>query len=135
MANFCPACGSSLTNQAVNYCPYCGAQINASQTTATYSNGNDLSNVLGTLVTVSLIGGLTRQLYYYGGRYFLDPYCRRPYGMPHRILHYHPVPPRRFGGPRPLGRPMWRPMGPMGGPRPMGPMGGPRGPHGPRGGR
>ncbi|MDE7301641.1 MAG: zinc ribbon domain-containing protein, partial [Clostridia bacterium] len=91
MANFCPNCGSTLTDTTANYCPYCGAQINAAQTTASYSDNGDLTNVLGTLVTVSLVGGLTRQLYYYGGRYFIDPYCRHPYGFPHRILHYHPV--------------------------------------------
>jgi hypothetical protein len=70
------------------------------------------------LVTVSLIGGLTRRLYYYGGRYFLDPYCRRPYGSPHLIC----------GGP--MGGPHG---GPMGGPH-GGPGGGHGGPGGPRGG-
>lgn len=75
---------------------------------------------LGTLVAVSLLGGMTRQLYYYGGRYFLDPYCRRPFLSPHLIM----------GGHRPIGRP---PMGGMHGPG--GPHGGFGGPHGgPHGG-
>lgn len=134
MANYCPNCGQSV-DSAASFCPSCGAALNGgsntyNNTNAGYSNtaGNAFSaasGILGTLVAVSLVGGLTRQLYYYGGRYFLDPYCRRPFASPHLIMGPHR---------------MIRPMGPVGGFRPPmgggfhGPMGGPRG-GGPRGGR
>jgi hypothetical protein len=135
MANFCSNCGQAVTSSDT-YCPSCGAQLNGGvSNTANYSNANSgvatgantVSGILGTLVTVSLIGGLTRQLYYYGGRYFLDPYCHRPYGSPHLICGRPPM-----GGPMggPRGGHMGGPMGggPRGGgPRGGGPMGGPRG--------
>ena len=136
MANFCPNCGSALYDTNAAYCPTCGAAINSSAyTNSTAYTGNTMNNVeatvagaLGTLVAVTIAGGITRQLYYRGGRYFLDPMCHNPFvGRimgPHRPL----PPPHPMGGPRP---PMGGgPHGPMGGPR--GPMGGPHG--GPRGG-
>jgi hypothetical protein len=138
MANYCPNCGQTVSS-GDRFCASCGTQLvggttnnntnyAATNTTSGTSNGvssglGTAAGILGTLVTVSLIGGLTRQLYYYGGRYFLDPYCRRPYMSPHLIC----------------GRPPMGPMGgPMGGPRGGGfggPMGGPHGgPGGPGGG-
>lgn len=150
MANFCPNCGSSV-NPNVMFCPVCGTALSGVSNTQYNNNQNynygyqhpvdntssTIGTVLGTLVAVNLIGGLTRQLYYYGGRYYYDPYCRCPFMDMHRIM----------GRPRPMLRPMFGrpPMGPppmhrppMGGHRPpMGrpPMGGPRPPMGgPRGG-
>lgn len=128
MANYCPNCGSSISG--ANYCPNCGAQINADGTaygastgSAASSAGTVAASVLGTLVTVSLVNGLTRRLYYYGGRYFLDPYCRRPFGSPHMIM----------GGPRPVHGGMG--MAPRGGGMRGPGGGGMRGPGGgPRGG-
>ncbi len=125
MANYCPNCGTNVDNSA-SYCPNCGTMLNASYTNTTASantTSTSTGDILGTLVAVSLIGGLTRQLYYYNGRYFLDPYCRRPFGSPHMIL----------GRPRPMGM---HPMPPHGGPRGFGGSRGFGGPHGggPRGG-
>lgn len=134
MANYCPNCGQCVGDGAA-YCSACGTALNGNAT-ASAANGNSAAStagtVLGTLVAVNLIGGLTRQLYFYNGRYFLDPYCRRPFGSPHMIVGRH----------RPIGM---RPMPPHGGiPGPRGPMrprgdfhGGPPGgrPGGPHGGR
>jgi hypothetical protein len=130
MANYCPNCGQSVS-VGDSYCSSCGAQLAGGATnnntayantnTNTTSGVNTAAGILGTLVTVSLLGGLTRQLYYYGGRYFLDPYCHRPFLSPHLICGrhmgvYHGGP---MGGPH---------GGPMGGPHGGGPHGG--GPHG-----
>jgi hypothetical protein len=135
MANFCPNCGQNVSTSD-RFCAACGAQLTGDTTAAktytdtsvntTATTTNTTSDILGTLVTVSLIGGLTRQLYYYGGRYFLDPYCHNPFMSPHLICGRHMPPPMR-----PMGGPHGGPMG--GGPRGGGPMGGPRG-GGPRGG-
>lgn len=143
MANFCYSCGSSVDPNAL-FCPVCGAALNG-----TAQNGNQyqqpvqsappvndagstMGSILGTLVAVNLIGGLTRQLYYYGGRYYLDPYCRRPFMDMHMIRGGHrpihrPPPPPPVGRPPVIGRP---PIGrpPVGGPRPGGPHHGPVGP-------
>lgn len=147
MANFCSNCGSSV-NDSMTFCPACGHALHKSAATqsaafdtaqsATYAAqpqntgfdaGSAAIGALGTLVAVNLIGGLTRQLYFRGGRYYLDPYCRRPFGNPHLIL-----------GRRMLGRPFmpppppFVPRPPMGMHPPMhrGPMSRP--PMGPRGG-
>lgn len=129
MANYCPNCGRSV-DAGASFCSNCGAALNGntnaqgSAYTSPSPAASAAGGILGTLVAVSLIGGLTRRLYYYGGRYYLDPYCRRPFMDMHRII----------GGPRFIGGPHGGPRGPMGlgGPgRPMGPGG-----HGgPRGGR
>lgn len=177
MANFCPNCGSAV-NQTDTFCPTCGSAIvgstsglpagvpiNTPPPTRQYYQSvppvqSTASNILGTLVAVNLINGLTRQLYYYGGRYYLDPYCRNPFlqmgmivGRHRRIYRRHPImppPPHPLHRPHrpapppppPISRafnrrPGPRPGGPMGGPRPGGPGGPrPRGPRpgGPRGG-
>ncbi|MDE7071493.1 MAG: zinc ribbon domain-containing protein [Clostridia bacterium] len=154
MANFCPHCGSGLKAGAT-HCSSCGAGVCATNDTAYSQSSNTyvsvdtsdiVANAVGTLVAVTLVGGLTRQLYYHGGRYYHDPMCHRPFvGRimgPHRTIHIHighHAPIGRMhpmgGGPRgPIGRPRplgGGPRGPMGGPRPMG--GGPHG-GGPRGG-
>jgi hypothetical protein len=139
MANYCPNCGQSVSTSD-RFCAACGASLDGSSTggtaysgtTATTTSGvssglNTATGILGTLVTVSLIGGLTRQLYYYGGRYFLDPYCHRPYMTPHLICGR----PMGMGMHPPMGGPHGGPHGGMGGPH--GGMGGPHG-GGPRGG-
>lgn len=119
MANYCPNCGAAVDPSA-SYCSSCGAAVNGVAGTAAPSAAGGIASAamgaLGTLVAVSLIGGATRRLYYYGGRYFLDPYCRRPFASPHLILGG----PRFLGGPRPMGGF----HGPMGGPRGGGPRGG-----------
>lgn len=137
MANYCSNCGSKADNNA-SYCSNCGSPLNgtssyASQTATTTST----SDILGTLVAVSLVGGITRQLYYYNGRYFFDPYCRRPFVGP-RIIGPH----RPMGmphGPAPHGMFRGAPHGPGGFGGPHGGPGGFGGPHGgpggPRGGR
>ena len=141
MANFCPYCGSGLKAGAT-HCSSCGAGVSATnnstntQSTTVNINNNASSAVadtVGTLVAVTLAGGLTRQLYYHCGRYYHDPMCHRPFvgsiiGPP-RHIHIH------VGPHRPMGRPHPMPGGPhrpIGGPHPMG--GGPRGggPRGPR---
>jgi hypothetical protein len=144
MANYCPNCGQSVS-ASDRFCSSCGAALDGSTANTTYATNtanvsagttssgvNTVAGILGTLVTVSLIGGLTRQLYYYGGRYFLDPYCRRPYGSPHlicgRFMGGHPMmggPHGGFGGPG--GGPHGGGFGgPGGGPRGGGPGGGHR---------
>ncbi len=142
MANFCPHCGSGLKAGAT-HCSSCGAGVCAtdtaySQPSNSYVNVNTsdiVADAVGTLVAVTLVGGLTRQLYYHGGRYYHDPMCHRPFvGRimgPHRPIHIH------IGHHAPIGRmhPMGGgPRGPIGRSRPLG--GGPRGPMGggPRGG-
>lgn len=135
MANFCLNCGCAMSDPYASFCPSCGAALNAAGTTYNQSTnsanyaGAAAAGALGTLVAVTLAGGLTRRLYYRGGRYFLDPMCRNPFmGRimgPHRPVPMRPHGP--MGGPRPMGpRPMG-PRGPMGGPRGRGPGGGPRG--------
>lgn len=137
MANYCPNCGTSVDTGA-SFCPNCGTALSggsytSNSTASTNNSATNAGNILGTLVAVSLIGGLTRQLYYYNGRYFLDPYCRRPFGSPHMIIGRHrpigmrPMHPHMGGG-------MRGPMRPHGGPHGGGfHGGGPRG-GGPRGG-
>ncbi len=129
MANFCPNCGNSVSSSDA-YCPNCGCALNASGTAASSgttsgsSTGSGVAKgVVGTLVAVTLLNGLTRNLYYYGGRYYMDPYCRNPYmgGIIGR--------PRPIGGPRPHGPMIGGPRGGMGGPH-GGPHGGMGGPHG-----
>ncbi len=110
MANYCSNCGNSVSSSA-SFCSNCGVSLNQDSSTSginsssntTTSNGG---NILGTLVAVSLFGGITRQLYYYNGRYFLDPYCRNPFIGP-RILGHH----------RPMGGIFHHPVGPRGGMR------------------
>ncbi len=139
MANFCPNCGSQVTDKD-SFCPNCGTPLTQTAGGVQYTDNTQgvstgaaaatgaAAGALGTLVAVTLASGLTRNLYYRGGRYFLDPYCRNPFmgaiRGPHRVI----------GGPaiRPAARPMG---GRIGGARPMGgaPRGGPRG-GGPRGG-
>ncbi len=113
MANYCSNCGNSVESSAT-YCSNCGTALNGGPSISNSTGNNSGSatsaagTILGTLVTVSLLGGLTRQLYYYNGRYFLDPYCRNPFVGP-RILghrrhmmgmHRGPMHPRGgFGGP------------------------------------
>ena len=121
MANFCPHCGSGLKAGAT-HCSSCGAGVCTtdtaySQPSNSYVNVNTsdiVADAVGTLVAVTLVGGLTRQLYYHGGRYYHGPFVGRIMG-PHRPIH--------IGHHAPIGR-----MHPMGG-GPRGPMGG-----GPRGG-
>ena len=140
MANFCSNCGASVDPNASD-CPQCGNPLsgtaNANSNTAT--GGMNGADILGTLVTVSLVGGLMRQLYFYNGCYYMDPYCRHPFASPHLILGMHRPRPR-MGWTRFMGAPphMGGLRGPMGGHHrcgPGGPMGGPRGPMGggPRG--
>ncbi|MCD7728390.1 MAG: zinc-ribbon domain-containing protein [Clostridia bacterium] len=144
MANYCSYCGASVSSND-SYCPNCGAALNASvnnnNNTQAASNTSSAATgaaagILGTLVAVTLTTGLTRNLYYYGGRYYLDPYCRRPFvgGIrgPHHMVGPGPRGPRGGPGPRGgMGGP--RGGGPGGGPRGGGPGGGPRG-GGPGGG-
>ena len=79
MANFCPNCGSAV-NQTDTFCPTCGSAIvgstsglpagvpiNTPPPTQQYYQSvppvqSTASNILGTLVAVNLINGLTRQL-------------------------------------------------------------------------
>jgi hypothetical protein len=140
MANYCPNCGNTVSADN-RFCPSCGTSLTGGTTGATTTTAatggttaglGTATGILGTLVTVSLIGGLTRQLYYYGGRYFLDPYCHRPFMSPHLICGRHMGWHRPMGGGPHGGGPMGggpHGGGPMGGgPHGGGPMGG--GPHG-----
>lgn len=90
MANYCPSCGKSVDSDAA-FCKSCGKALNGSD--SNYSNNSSsskkTSDILGTLVTVSLIGGLTKRLYFHNGRYFLDPHCRRPFVGPGIIGPHH----------------------------------------------
>lgn len=92
MANYCPNCGNNVDSNA-SFCSNCGTALNGgANTNGNTTTANDSSStankVLGTLVTVTLLGGLTRQLYYHNGRYFMDPYCRNPFMGP-RIIGHH----------------------------------------------
>lgn len=126
---FCPNCGSQVNG---NFCSNCGANVNGNTTNYnnTQSAGSTAAGVVGTLVTVGLLSGLTQQLYYMNGVYYYDRFCRRPFPMGMIGIPHH-----RMGIHRPMGmRPMPGPRGPMGSPRGIG------GPHGgghiggPRGG-
>lgn len=135
---FCPNCGSQVNG---NFCSNCGCNVNGGSTNCnnTTSSGSTAGNVLGTLVTVGLLSGLTQQLYYMNGMYYYDRFCRRPFpmsmiGIPHHRMHMRPMGMRPMPGPRgPMGGGhIGGPRGPMGG----GHMGGPRGGgHGPGGHR
>ncbi len=137
MANYCPNCGNQVNNGDM-YCSNCGNSLSgstsySSSNTATSTSG--AGDILGTLVAVSLVGGLTRELYFHNGRYFLDPYCRRPFRGA-RIIGHHPMHPPihhtpRMGGPR---GGFGSPHG-MGGPHGGAPRGGMGGPRGGMGGR
>lgn len=114
MANYCPNCGNQVNNGDM-YCSNCGNSLSggANYTNTSTSTAGD---IVGTLVAVSLASGITRELYFHHGRYFLDPYCRHPFGGP-RVLGHCPMgmhPPRMHG--------------PRGG-APRGGFGGPRGGH------
>lgn len=123
MGNYCPNCGINVDNDA-SYCKNCGTALNGNNNQNAYTdNSLNAGNILGTLVAVNLIGGLTRQLYFYNGRYFLDPYCRRPFIGPRIIGPHRPIPPRGHIG-----------MGPRPGGMHRGPGGMHRGPGGFRGG-
>lgn len=118
---FCPNCGSQVNG---NFCSNCGCNVNGGSTNCNNaaSSGSTAGNVLGTLVTVGLLSGLTQQLYYMNGMYYYDRFCRRPFpmsmiGIPHHRMHMRPMP-----GPR----------GPMGGGHIGGPRGGGHGPGGHR---
>ena len=130
MANFCPYCGSGLKAGAT-HCSSCGAGVCATNDAKTNTSDSVVGAVVGTLVAVTLAGGLTRQLYYHRGRYFIDPMCHNPFGGriigPHRPIHIHIGHHTSIGRMHPIGG---GPRGPLGRPRPIG---GPRG-GGPRGG-
>lgn len=135
MANYCPNCGISVDSDAA-FCKNCGTALNSSYTNQNTTNNSSVNtgDILGTLVAVSLVGGLTRQLYFYNGRYFLDPYCRRPFVGPRIIGPHHPIGPRGPIGMRPhhmggMHHGGHRGPGGFGGPRGGGPggFGGPRG--------
>ncbi len=90
MANYCPNCGNQVNN-GDSFCSSCGSSLSGgSSYTQNTTSSTSVGDILGTLVAVSLVGGLTRDLYYYQGRYFLDPYCRRPFRGA-RILGHHPM--------------------------------------------
>lgn len=76
--NFCPNCGSKLTSG--NFCSSCGANLTqTTQGNMNNSRNNIAGNLLGTLVTVSLVNGLTKNLYLNNGNYYYDKQCRRPF--------------------------------------------------------
>jgi len=125
MAKYCQNCGYEVPSDA-NFCPSCGSSLNSSNSSYTKSNSNESSSntaeILGTLVTVGLLSGLTQQLFYRNGMYYYDRYCMRPYPMHliHSYWHHGPRPmPGGFG-------PGFRPGGMMRGGAPRG-FGGPHG--------
>lgn len=91
MANYCPNCGNQVNN-GDSFCSNCGMALGGGTgyTNTQNSSSTSAGDILGTLVAVSLVGGLTRELYFHNGRYFLDPYCRRPFRGA-RILGHHPM--------------------------------------------
>lgn len=116
---YCPNCGSNVGSG--NFCSMCGASLNSNATNT--NTTSTASNILGTVVAVSLLSGLTRQLYWHNGMYYYDPYCRRPFPM-NMVMPGFRMGPRRIGGFAPPG------PGPGGirrpGPGPHGGFGGPR---------
>lgn len=78
--NFCPNCGSQMPANT-NFCPNCGANFSTGfQQGGILGNGaNTARNLLGTLVTVSLVNGLTKKLYQRGNNYYYDQNCTRPF--------------------------------------------------------
>lgn len=82
MSNFCTVCGSRL-NGKVNFCGNCGASVGNQNTNSfnNFNNANSMNqnNILGTLVTVSLINGLTKNLYLKDDKYYTDAQCRHPF--------------------------------------------------------
>lgn len=134
MANYCPNCGNQVNNGDM-YCSNCGNSLSGA---TNYSNSNiamssGAGDILGTLVVVSLVGGLTRELYFHNGRYFLDPYCRRPFRGA-RIIGHHPMRPPMMGG-HCCRMPHTPRMGGLRGGAPRGGMGHPGGGMGGRPGR
>lgn len=89
--NFCILCGTKLND---NICPNCGTNYNEDekQQTKNANNVNNSSsskqskasnilgggvgkNILGALVTVALLNGLTKKLYKKDGNYYTDKNC------------------------------------------------------------
>lgn len=80
--NFCPNCGNKITSNT-NFCTSCGANL-GQNTQSGFGlglgmNNNLAKNILGTLVTVTLVNGLTKKLYQKDGNFFYDAKCSRPY--------------------------------------------------------
>lgn len=90
--NFCILCGTKLND---NICPNCGTNYNednnkqnetviSNNTTGFQNQTNKVSNILnrgvgknilGALVTVALLNGLTKKLYKKDGNYYTDKNC------------------------------------------------------------
>ena len=82
--NFCPNCGSKCLIKA-NFCSNCGNSLNGTmQQQESLANNNFHTGVgnnslLGTMVTVQLVNGLTKNLYEQNGNYFTDKACRHQF--------------------------------------------------------
>ena len=81
--NFCPNCGAKRTQKA-NFCSNCGFAFNQNVESPSQVNNNVNvvgagmgGNLLGTLVTLQLMNGLTQNAYERNGNYYSDPNCRR----------------------------------------------------------
>lgn len=78
--NFCSNCGAKRTMKA-NFCSNCGTAFNSGVSNQqSFSNNNENQNfgsnsMLGTLVTVQLLNGLTQNLYQRDGKYYQDQGC------------------------------------------------------------
>lgn len=91
---YCTNCGKQILD-TVNFCPHCGCQINM-KADASNSYYRSDGSTKGTLVTVMLMGGTMRQLYYYNGLYYYDRFLTRPFPM-NQIHHAPNVMPGFFG--------------------------------------
>ena len=80
--NFCSNCGAKCNTNA-NFCSNCGMALNAQSpqrvTNNSMRNNLNSDSLLGTLVTVQLINGLTKNLYEKNGDYYSDQACHHKF--------------------------------------------------------
>lgn len=81
--NYCSNCGFKC-GKAANFCANCGMSLTgASQQGSIINNnaniGSGSNSLLGTLVTVQLINGMTKNLYENNGNYYTDKACKHQY--------------------------------------------------------
>lgn len=69
---YCTCCGKQIMD-GCNFCPECGVKLNMNA-----KRGSDFIP-LGTYISVPLITGEVKGLYYYNGLFYKDKFCTNPF--------------------------------------------------------